>query len=155
MHVPAGSWDTHFHVFSPYLFPYSEARRYTPPAAPIEHYLAIAAHLGLSRGVIVQPSVHGTDTRVTVDAIAKAEGRLVGIIRDDMRLTRTELDRLNGQGVCGVRFSAVTALGDAFSESDFEDFVARVSPLSWIIDLHLDENSLVRHETRFAVSACL
>lgn len=144
--VPAGSWDTHFHVFSPYRFPYSKERRYTPPAAPIEHYLAVARVLGLDRGVIVQPSVHGTDTGVTVDAIARSEGRLRGIIRDDMRLGLSDLRRLSDQGVRGVRFSAVQALGDRFSESDFDAFVERVRPLNWIIDLHLDEQSIVHHE---------
>src|SRR5215212_9903107 len=39
---PPGTCDTHFHVFGPpHLFPYNEARRYTPPAAPIEHFFGM------------------------------------------------------------------------------------------------------------------
>src|SRR3954466_429741 len=79
--APPGSWDTHFHVYAPHLFPFAEKRRYTPPAAPVEHYLQINSAIGLQRGVIVQPSVHGTNTAVTVDAVAKSEGRLGGMIR--------------------------------------------------------------------------
>ena len=60
--APPGSWDTHFHVYAPHLFPFAEKRRYTPPAAPVEHYLQINSAIGLQRGVIVQPSVHGTNT---------------------------------------------------------------------------------------------
>jgi predicted TIM-barrel fold metal-dependent hydrolase len=106
----------------------------------------VAAVLGLSRGVIVPPRVHGTDSRVTVDALEKSGGRLVGIIRDDMQLSGPELQKLADQGICGVRFSAVQALGDQFDEARFEEFVTRVRPLKWIIDLHLDEASIVRHE---------
>jgi hypothetical protein len=58
--VPAGSWDSHFHVLAPHLFPYLEKRRYTPPAAPLEHYLAIASALGLDRGCVVQSSFSAT-----------------------------------------------------------------------------------------------
>ena len=81
--APPGSWDTHFHVYAPHLFPFAEKRRYTPPAAPVEHYLQIASAIGLERGVIVQPSVHGTDTRVTMHAVANSNGRLRGMVRCD------------------------------------------------------------------------
>ena len=81
--APPGSWDTHFHVYAPHLFPFAEKRRYTPPAAPVEHYLQINSALGLERGVIVQPSVHGTNTAVTMHAVANSNGRLVGMIRCD------------------------------------------------------------------------
>ncbi len=47
--APPGSWDTHFHVYAPHLFPFAEKRRYTPPAAPVEHYLQInSAHRAAS-----------------------------------------------------------------------------------------------------------
>jgi hypothetical protein len=38
LRVPAGSWDSHFHIFGPpHRFPYAESRRYSPPTAAIEH----------------------------------------------------------------------------------------------------------------------
>ena len=58
--LPAGSWDTHFHLYGPpHRFPYVEDRRYTPPAAPLEHYINLINHLGIDRGVVVHPMVHG------------------------------------------------------------------------------------------------
>ena len=37
---PANSCDTHFHVFGPpEVFPFLSTHEYTPPAAPLEHYL--------------------------------------------------------------------------------------------------------------------
>jgi predicted TIM-barrel fold metal-dependent hydrolase len=148
--APPGSWDTHFHVFAPHLFPYASTRRYTPPAAPVEHLLAVSSAIGLSRGVIVQPSVHGTDTRVTVDSIAKSDGRLRGLIRDDLDLSLAEMRRLHRAGVRGVRFSAVETLGDHFDPASFKTIVARIADLNWVVDLHLDETSVVQHEKLFA-----
>src|SRR6185437_8778594 len=69
--VPKGACDTHAHIFGPpHLFPYAEERRYTPPAAPVEHYQNVQKITGLSRAVFVTPTAHGTDNRVILNAIA-------------------------------------------------------------------------------------
>jgi predicted TIM-barrel fold metal-dependent hydrolase len=143
--VPPGSWDTHFHVFAPHLFPYAETRRYTPPAAPVEHFLSVSAALGIDRAVIVQPSVHGADTRVTVDAIAKSDGRLVGVIRADPSLSASDIKRLHAAGVRGVRFAAVDALGETFTAEEFTSMVALVEPHGWVVAMHIEPASLMRH----------
>ena len=58
--LPAGACDTHAHIFGPPdIFPYAEKRRYTPPAAPIEHYRNMQKITGLSRAVFVTPTAHG------------------------------------------------------------------------------------------------
>jgi 2-pyrone-4,6-dicarboxylate lactonase len=77
----AESWDSHFHILAPHLFPYVEKRRYAPPA------LAMAGALGLERGCVAQSSFHGADTRVIVDAVTRSDGRLRGMIRADPELT--------------------------------------------------------------------
>ena len=69
--VPKGACDTHAHVFGPPdIFPYYEKRRYTPPAAPVEHYRNMQKITGLSRAVFVCPTAHGYDNRVILDAVA-------------------------------------------------------------------------------------
>src|SRR5258708_21653328 len=77
--APPGSWDTHFHVWAPHLFPYAEQRRYTPPAAPIEHYLKMARAIELARGIIVHPSLHAYRTDIVLGAVAKSQSALRGI----------------------------------------------------------------------------
>jgi len=70
--VPKGACDTHAHVFGPPdIFPYYDERRYTPPAAPVEHYRNMQRITGLSRAVFVCPTAHGYDNRVILDAVAK------------------------------------------------------------------------------------
>ncbi len=101
LRMPAGAWDTHFHVCGPpHLFPFGDFPNFVPPAAPIEHYLAVAAVLGFERGVIVQHSIHGLDVSVTVDAIRKSDGRLRGMIFADPNLTAAESRRCM-QRACG------------------------------------------------------
>ena len=136
--APPGSWDTHFHVWAPHLFPYADTRNHTPPAAPIEHYLAIARVLGLERGVMVQPNAHGTDTRVTLDAIRKADGRVRGMIRADAKLTPADIQRLHAEGVRGLRMALRRKDGHVFDDSLLRKMVDLLRPVGWPLDLQLD-----------------
>jgi predicted TIM-barrel fold metal-dependent hydrolase len=141
--APPGSWDTHFHVWGPpHLFPYAETRNHTPPAAPIEHYLAVARVLGLQRGVMVQPNAHGTDTRITLDAIEKAGGRIRGMIRADPKLTPEEMKRLHERGVRGLRIALRHEDGHSFNPDLFLQMLKLMAPLQWPIDLQVDSDAL-------------
>lgn len=143
--APPGSWDTHFHVYGPpHVFPYAEKRAYTPPAAPVEHYLLINSALGLERGVIVQPAVHGTDTRVTVDAVAKSDGRLKGMIRVDPELSPERVRELHAAGVRGLRFPVAREHGNAFNPDLFNRTVAVMETKSWVVDMQINDD--VIHE---------
>ena len=142
--APKGSWDTHFHIWGPpHIFPYSEKRRYTPPAAPVEHYLAMAGVLGLDRGVVVQPSAHGNDTRVTLNAIQQSKGRLRGMIRADSNLTTEEVKRLHAAGIRGLRIALRRQHGNSFKEDLFHQMVKLITPARWPLDLQTDGEDLV------------
>ena len=70
--IPSGACDTHAHVIGDGVrYPYVENRSYTPPPAPEEKYLAMLAACGMSRGVLVQVSVHGTDNRYMLDVLGR------------------------------------------------------------------------------------
>jgi predicted TIM-barrel fold metal-dependent hydrolase len=144
--APPGSWDTHFHVYGPpQVFPYSEQRRYTPPTAPVEHWLNLANWLGIERGVMVQPSVHGTDTAITFDAVEKSDGRLCGMIRADNSLTEAEVRRLHKGGVRGLRFPFAAKVRGQWDEDAFHRNVARIAPMGWVVDFQIDGDMLERH----------
>src|SRR5438128_12453439 len=60
--MPAGAADCHAHIFcDTKAFPMSPARSYTPEAASLKEYLALAQKLGIDRTVFIQPTVYGTD----------------------------------------------------------------------------------------------
>jgi len=144
--LPPGTCDTHFHVFGPpEVFPYVERRQYTPPAAPIEHYLSMAKTIGMSRGVLVVPAVHGFENEVMHDALAKAEGRLVGMIRANADLTEADNRALHARGVRGIRFNFVRGLGGDFDSGLMGRVLARLKDLPWAVDFHIEAELLVEH----------
>jgi predicted TIM-barrel fold metal-dependent hydrolase len=136
---PPGTTDTHFHVFGPpHVFPYAEARMYTPPAAPIEHWFSVAKAIGIERGVLVSPTVHGFDYAAMHDAIEKSDGRLRGVIRANLDMTAQDNKALNARGVRGVRFNFIARLRGAFDAARFWRVVSQMEGLPWNVDLHTE-----------------
>jgi 2-pyrone-4,6-dicarboxylate lactonase len=132
---PPGTCDSHFHVFGPpHLFPYQEDRRYTPPAAPIEHFLALAKVLGIERGVLTSSFTYGLDNSIMLDALAKGEGRLRGMIWADPALDEADLKRLHAAGVRGVRFNYVSRWGGKLDPEFLHRILARLGALDWAVD---------------------
>lgn len=104
--LPKSACDCHAHVFgSPDAYPFTAARDYTPPPAPVTQYLAMLDTIGIARAVIVQPSVYGHDNRCTLDAVAGIGlDRARAIVAVPPGTTRAQLAALHERGARGVRF---------------------------------------------------
>jgi 2-pyrone-4,6-dicarboxylate lactonase len=112
--APDGSCDCHAHVFGPYArFPLADDRSYTPPENPPTQFVRHLDALGFSRGVLVTASVHGTDNRSLLDALAAYPGRLRGVAVIAADITGHELDRLAEAGVRAARFNLFRRDGHA------------------------------------------
>jgi len=122
-----GAVDTHFHVVAPTTaFPMAAERSYTPPPASLAHWHATWAPLGVTHGVVVQPSIYGTDNRVLLHALTQAPGprvNLVGIAAVSADVTDAELDHLAASGMRGVRMAHFEA-GDPRARGGFVPFSA-------------------------------
>lgn len=133
--IPPGACDCHVHVFGPARrFPFDATRAYTPGDASIDELLALHAHLGIDRVVIVHPSPYGTDNRIGIDAlerIGKHRTRAVAVI--DARSTAAELQRLHDAGTRGARANlATTGVGDPDAAWRILDETARLAaPRGW------------------------
>ena len=146
---PPNSCDTHFHVFGPpEQFPYVSTHEYTPPAAPLEHYLKMIAVIGIERAVVVQPSVHGLDNSATLDAIKNVGGRFRGVGRIDEKTPKGELQRLHDGGIRGVRFNLLDRPRGNVKLDVLDRCVENVVDLNWSIDLHIDMKNLIAQENR-------
>jgi predicted TIM-barrel fold metal-dependent hydrolase len=134
--APKLSCDSHFHICGPFdRYPLSEGRGYTPEAALVPDYLALAETVGLQRMVIVQASVYGTDNRVTLDAVTAFglhRARAVAVIDDSFDAAALRV--MHGQGVRGVRFNMVNANGTP--EDQLFALAERVAPLGWHIQVY-------------------
>jgi predicted TIM-barrel fold metal-dependent hydrolase len=141
--APAGSADCHFHIFGPQgRYPLSPGRSYTPPDALVDHYMSLAATLGVERMVVVQPSIYGTDNACTLDAVARfgeARARAVAVIDD--RASTQELSRMHEAGVRGVRFNAVS--GNDTPLEQLQTLTRRIGPLGWHLQLYVRGEQLL------------
>ena len=143
--LPPGSWDCHFHAYGPpHIFPYADDRPWTPCAAPIEHYFGVADVLGFERGVVVQSSIMGNvDTRVTLDAIEKSDGRLRGMVRSNPEYAPADIKKLHAAGVRGMRVNMVKSLDGKFDDKYLNRIISLAQTKSWSIALHLDPEALL------------
>lgn len=147
--APDGACDCHFHVFGPEnRYPYSASRGYTPPDAALDDYRAMLDVLGVSRAVIVQPSVYGTDNACSLDAAERLgeAGRGVAVL--DETVGDAELDRLHAAGFRGTRFNIESAGG--VPEAQLEAVAARVAPRGWHVQVYVDGRRLPELAPRLA-----
>ena len=141
--LPPGACDAHCHIFGPGdRFPYASDRTYTPPDAGKERLAALHKHLGFSRAVLVQASCHGLDNSAMIDAMEWSNGAWRGVAMVNARVTDSELQRLNEAGARGVRFNFVAHLGGAPDLAEVKQVIARVAPLGWHVELHLDAHDI-------------
>ena len=143
---PAGACDAHCHVFGPgAIFAYSANRSYTPPDAPKQQLAALHKHLGFSRAVLVQASCHGLDNGALVDALTWSKGAWRGVCMIDDTVSDAELETLHAAGVRGARFNVVAHLGGAPDLKVIEAVVARIAPLGWHLQVHLDAEDILTY----------
>ena len=149
--LPALACDAHTHIFGPGdKYPYAPGRPYTPPDAPLEDFRALHKKLGIGRAVIVNASVHGTDNRVALDAIAVSNGTFRAVANIDDTITERGLRELHEGGFRGCRFNFVRHLGGVPDMAVFHRIVAMVAPLGWHIDLHFDAIDLPEYAEMLA-----
>jgi 2-pyrone-4,6-dicarboxylate lactonase len=143
--LPEGATDTHFHVFGPVSrFPYAESRRYEAPEAPYGQWRAMADTTGMSRGVVVQSSVHGRDNAAMVNAVEQGGGSLRGVAVISPSTPVAELHALADAGVVGARFSILGDRPGSIAEIEWAGPV--LARLGWSLDLHISPQALVDHE---------
>ena len=139
---PPGAIDTHAHIFGPEArYPYNPDRSYTPADVTVAQYLALLDSLGFQYGVIVQPTVYGTDNRRTAEAAAERPDRLRAVAAVSPEVSDAELDRLHAQGVRGTRVSNM-ARGGVPLEA-IEAVAAKVKRLGWHVLLMVNRGGLM------------
>lgn len=106
--LPVGSVDTHAHVIGTQ---WVNERSYTPHPACPEAYLRMLDATGMTYGVLIQVSVHGTDNTLMCDAIRANRHRLKGVAVIAHDLDQVSLTHLKESGVVGLRLNTTTGGG--------------------------------------------
>ena len=139
--LPTGACDCHAHVIGDRAaYPLVDDRGYEPAEASLSAYRRMLDRLGMARGVLVTPSVYGTDNSLLCDCLASDPARLrgVAVIADD--IDDVELERLHGLGVRGFRVNLRTPGGVDLAV--VPKLAARVAPLGWHLQLFIDLGDL-------------
>lgn len=151
--VPTGAWDCHAHVFGPFdRFPLRAERAYTPVEAGAAEWKKMHAALGISRGVLVQASVYGTDNRAMIAHLAELGPAYRGVAVVGPDIAEAELKALHAGGVRGIRLS--DSMIGAVPTSNLEKMAERLAPLGWHIQLLVDASTRTELVERAAKAAC-
>jgi len=144
--MPEGAIDCHAHVFGPLdKYDYTGNRSYTPPDAPVGAYLHMHNQLDIAQGVLVQPSVYGTDNSLQTDTLnyLRAIGKdYKGIAVVDSDVSDEELDQLALSGHVGVRMNLLFKGGIEWDDVCHlaERLAKRQWHLQFLIDISTFEN---------------
>lgn len=138
--MPHGACDSHTHVIPQAGWTLVAGANYTPAPAPAPVHLAMLNVLGLERGVVVQPSIFGTDNAAVVDAIARAPKRLRGVAVVDPSISDTGLQALHAKGIRGVRFNVM--LGGGGGLKAMTVLASRLASLGWHAEILVDGHLL-------------
>lgn len=142
--VPPRACDVHAHVCGPAdRYPYIAERLYTPPDASVAEFRHMLDALGVTRGVLVQPSIYGTDNRALLDALATDRQRLRGVAVVPFDIPVAEIERLHAAGVRGARCNIVDlkAGKGQLPLDGLRALANKIKPFGWHIEflMHVDE----------------
>ncbi len=154
--VPEDACDAHIHIYDP-AFPEvaGPALTATPQQATVDDYRRIQQRLGLRRCVVVQPRIYGTDNRATLDAVARlgpAQARGIAVVTPEV--AEAELQALHAGGIRGVRMTLHAATGAPTRIEMLGALAARIAPLGWHLQLHLQAEQIAAHADALAALPC-
>lgn len=132
--VPRGACDTHLHVYGPTTrYPVIAERSYNPdPNSSLDDYLKVRHTLGLERAVIVTGSANGTNNQVTLDALARMDGKFKGLALLDTAISDGALLQLKNCGFTGFRVKANGKGGSSFD--DTKALIERIKGFDWHVE---------------------
>jgi 2-pyrone-4,6-dicarboxylate lactonase len=141
--LPEGATDCHAHICGPVeSFPYWNQRIYTPPDALMPQYQAMLGGLGVSRAVIVQPSVYADDNRAMLAALATDRKNLRGVAVVKPDISESELIGMHEAGVRGIRCNIVDLAGNKgmLPIEELRVLANRIASLKWHLELLMHVN---------------
>ena len=132
----SGACDAHIHIND---------------AESVERYRKVQARIGTERVVVVAPRAHGTDNRVTVEAVrAFGVARARGIAVVHPTVTDAELESLHAGGIRGIRFSVHEPNAGVTAIEMIEPLSRRIAALGWHAQVHMLADQIVANAAMLA-----
>jgi predicted TIM-barrel fold metal-dependent hydrolase len=135
--LPAGTVDTHVHVFEP-GYALSPGRGYNPPHSTLNDLKHLHSTLGIDRVVFTQPSVYGIDNAAILNASVALNNerpdRARSVVALDMTFSETDLASLDRLGARGIRLNTDNQGGMPIAFTDIPELCARIKPFKWHLE---------------------
>ena len=133
LEAPAGACDCHHYIYDA-RYPTDRRGEAFAGDASVADYRGLQKRLGVTRHVVVQPSIYGLHNRVMLAALAAFGPEARGVAVVDDRITDAKLRRLHEQGVRGIRFNF--APSGPTTTAMIEPLSRRVRDLGWHIEVN-------------------
>ena len=140
--LPRGAWDSHMHVVDPDRFPPSSSAAYYPSKHTVEDAINFENSIGMSKVVLVQPSIYGTDNSCLLEALTTlGPQRARGVVVcDPDETTEQQLWQWHEMGVRGIRVNYVSD-GLELAADEMRTTLLRyadlIRPLAWVLQIYL------------------
>lgn len=138
--VPAGATDCHHHIYQS-RYPTDPMASLPHADASLEDYTRLANCLGLTRHIIVQPSLYGIDNGCMMEALGLAGACARGVAVIDGSVPRRALIEMHARGVRGIRINA--RLPGRVGLANLQELVGIVAEFGWHVQLALSPDQLV------------
>lgn len=133
--------DTHFHVFEAHVG--TPGARYVPAYdAPLAAWRSLANPLGVTRGVVVQPSFLGTDNALLLRQLREHPHDLRGIVVVAPDTPAQTLRAWHCQGVRGIRLNLSGLSHDLGAWAGATGLWDTLLELGWHVDILSDTGAL-------------
>lgn len=136
--LPNKACDCHFHIFDKPSIQV-EGRSYTAPPAPLNAYRTLQKKLGLTRSVIVQPSVYGSDNRTTL-SVNEGDPNMRAVVVVDAATPKEHLAELADAGAVGCRVNLLFASNVV--HENLQELAYRIADFGWHIQILADISNL-------------
>jgi D-galactarolactone isomerase len=130
--APPSATDCHFHIYNN-KYPPAPGGLPAPDASPAD-YRKLQERIGTTRGVIVTPSLYGTNNGPTLDGLRELGGDFRAVVVVNDKVEDSELRRLHEAGVRGIRFNLAQA--GATTPEMMEPLARRIKPMGWHIQIN-------------------
>ncbi|WP_043362471.1 amidohydrolase family protein [Belnapia sp. F-4-1] len=132
LQAPPNATDCHFHIYND-KYPPAPGGLPAPNASP-DDYHALQRRIGTTRGVVVQPSLYGTNNSPTLEGMAALGLNFRGVAVVNDKVEDAELQRLHAAGIRGTRFNLAQA--GATTPEMMEPLARRIKPMGWHIQIN-------------------
>jgi predicted TIM-barrel fold metal-dependent hydrolase len=147
---PAGACDCHAHIFGPQdRYPLLPQTHFVPHENPLPDYVRMLRTLGCSRGVLVQPSVYGTDNTLILEALKSRtfDLRAVAVVAED--ISDRELEAMHEVGFRGIRINTASAT-PGLKLAQAPKLAVRIKPLGWHLQFFVNLRDMPQMEAELA-----